>query len=91
MDLGEQYRKWDRMNFDEDEGDVAPQQPASRGPNNQPSTANSFAQSAPTPKCTRKDLEGLSFSLGKPLTEEQFKAHRSSNPSKIVGSYRSPS
>ena len=78
MDLSEQYRKWD----------VAFQQPTDSG---HTPAANSYAQSAPTPKCTRQDLEGLSFSLGKPLTEEQFKAHRNSNPSKIVGSYRSSS
>lgn len=37
---------------------------------------------------TPADLKGLSFSLGQPLTEEQFKAHRKANPAQVVGSYR---
>lgn len=41
---------------------------------------NTSENSNAAPTLTKADLEGVKFTVGKPLTEEEFKAYRSKCP-----------
>ena len=44
------------------------------------------ATPADVPKLSKEDLKDVKFSLGKPLTEEEFKEQRKKNGGRIVAS-----
>lgn len=72
MDLSAHYKRWEEFANTVDEDGA----PADRRP------------AAPPAPLTKEQLKDVSFSLGKPLTEEQFAEYRRHNNTQVVGSVR---